>query len=125
MVSTWKMPKKVQKLAIGQHWDNVIGKYHSYGWYFIKLPLDIDDQYICDTVYLLFGGVDSECKVWVNGEEIGSHKGWKDPFKLKIPFKLLKWKDNDDPNTLVVRVYTPAGLGGIYGNIAAVMTKTK
>lgn len=118
-----KMPKKVQQLAIGQHWDNVIGQYHNYAWYFIKVPLDMDNQHICDTVYLLFGGIDSECKVWLNGNYIGSHKGWKDPFKLQVPFKLLKWKDKDDPNTLAIKVYTPAGMGGIYANIATVMTK--
>ena len=120
-----KRPASTQRLDAGQHWDNVIGKYNDNGWYFLEFPLDMDDQHICDSAYILFEGVDSECKVWLNGKFIGKHKGWKDPFKIKVPFKLLKWQDNDEPNILVVKVYTPAGIGGLYGNIAAVMTKTK
>lgn len=120
-----KVPTGTQKLPIGQHWDNSIGKYHNYAWYFLKFPLDMDDQHICDTVNLIFGGIDSECKVWLNGEYIGSHEGWADPFILKVKLESLKWRDEDDQNTLVIRAYTPAGLGGVYGNIAIIMTKTK
>jgi len=120
-----KMPANAKEMPIGQHWDTVIGQYHNYGWYFLKVPLDMDDQHIIDTFYLLFEGIDSECAVWLNGNYIGKHEGWNDPFKMAVPLETLKWKDDDDPNTLVIRVFTPAGLGGIYGNIAAVMTKAK
>ncbi len=117
------MPKNTARINIGEHWDGQTGKYHGTAWYFIKLPMDTDDQHICNTAYLLFGGVDSECKVWLNGQYLGEHKGWKDPFLMQVPFKALKWKDQDEPNILTVRVYTPSGLGGIYGNIAAILTK--
>jgi hypothetical protein len=60
--------------------------------------------------------------VFLNGTLIGEHDGWKDPFAMKVPFELLRWDENE-PNDLVVHVWTPAGLGGVYGHVAAVMTQ--
>lgn len=119
-----KKPAGTRKIDIGRHWDNQIGGYSGHAWYFIALPLDQDDRHICDTVNLLFGGVDTEARVWLNGEFIGQSDDWANPFALKVPFKLLKWEDEAEPNLLAVRVSSKAGLGGVYGYIAAVLTKT-
>ncbi len=125
--SHWYMPKKVpsglQPIKIGRHWDSQIGKYHNTGWYFISMPFDMDDQHITDSVYMIFEGVDSECEVFFNGSLIGRHKGWKDSFYFRLPKAKIKWEGNENPNLLVVKVYTPGGVGGIYGNIAAIMTR--
>ena len=58
-------------------------------------------------VLLNFGAVDWETTVWVNGKEIGSHKGGYDPFTFDITTHLK----NEGPNELVVSVYDPSDAG--------------
>jgi len=111
-------PEKLSPMPIGQHWETIIGKYNGTGWYFIDLPLDMDLQHNCKKVYLLFGGVDSACQVYVNGEFIGKNDTWNKPFIMEVPFKSLVWKNKEQMNDIAVMV---RGNGGIYNFIAAVM----
>ena len=48
--------------------------------------------------FLVFGGVDWEAEVWLNGKPLGSHKGYFEPFRFDVTGLL---KEN---NTLAVRV---------------------
>ncbi len=57
-------------------------------------------------VLLHFGAVDWEATVWVNGKEVGSHKGMHDPFSFDITDAL-----KDGKGELVVRVWDPTDKG--------------
>ncbi len=49
-------------------------------------------------VFLVFGGVDWEAEVWLNGKRLGNHKGYYEPFRFEVA-DVLK-----ETNTLAVRV---------------------
>jgi hypothetical protein len=53
-------------------------------------------------VLLHFGAVDFEATVWVNGRELGTHKGMSDPFSFDITDALA-----DGKGEVVVRVWDP------------------
>jgi hypothetical protein len=109
---------------IGQHWDNQIGTMHNQaGWYFIDLPLDMDLQHNCSKVFLLFEGVDSDCEVYLNGRKIGENHTWDKPFVFAVPKTELLWQDDARPNRIVVKAWTPGGLGGVYGLVAAILAE--
>ncbi len=55
---------------------------------------------------LHFGGVDWDATVWINGKEVGRHKGGYDTFTFDITDHLRK-----DTNEIVVRVWDPADKG--------------
>ncbi len=59
------------------------------------------------TVLLHFGAVDWECTVFVNGKEIGTHRGGYDPFSFDITSALRKGAAQD----LAVRVWDPSDDG--------------
>jgi len=113
---------KLKPIRLGEHWDGQHGQYHGHAWYFAKLTLDQDHRFIADKVHLLFGGVDSDCRVFLNGKLLGEHSGWKEPFLLEVPKDILKWED-EGTNDLAIHVWTPAGLGGVYGHVAAVLSQ--
>ncbi|MFO8014422.1 MAG: glycoside hydrolase family 2 TIM barrel-domain containing protein [Phycisphaerae bacterium] len=55
---------------------------------------------------LHFEGVDWDATVYLNGEEVGRHRGGYDPFTLDVTDALRK-----DTNDLVVRVFDPTDAG--------------
>ncbi len=55
---------------------------------------------------LHFDGVDWDATVWVNGREVGSHRGGYDPFTFDITGYLKK-----DANDIVLRVWDPTDAG--------------
>jgi len=55
---------------------------------------------------LHFEGVDWDATVYVNGEEVGRHRGGYDPFTLDVTDAL-----REDANDLVVRVFDPTDKG--------------
>jgi beta-galactosidase/beta-glucuronidase len=55
---------------------------------------------------LHFGAVDWQCTVWVNGKQVGEHKGGYDPFHFDVTDAL-----RDGPNELVVAVWDPTDTG--------------
>lgn len=57
-------------------------------------------------VLLHFGAVDWEATVFVNGKELGTHRGGNDPFSFDITDAM-----REIPNTLVVRVWDPTDSG--------------
>lgn len=54
-------------------------------------------------VLLHFGAVDWDCTVWVNGKEVGSHRGGYDPFTFDITQALSP----DGPQEIVASVWDP------------------
>ncbi len=58
-------------------------------------------------VLLHFGAVDWECTVFVNGKEVGTHKGGYDPFSFDITTALKKGSKQD----IAVRVWDPSDDG--------------
>jgi hypothetical protein len=57
-------------------------------------------------VLLHFGAVDWEATVWVNGRELGTHKGGSDPFSFDVTDAL-----KDGKGELVLRVWDPTDTG--------------
>ena len=64
-----------------------------------------------DEVELRFPPVDDEAEVWVNGQRIGHHKGWRDPFTMAVPAKAL----SPEGNVVAVVVINSDGAGGMSG----------
>jgi hypothetical protein len=58
-------------------------------------------------VLLHFGAVDWETTVWLNGKELGVHRGGYDPFSFDVTDAIKK----DGPNELVVSVWDPTNDG--------------
>ncbi len=69
-------------------------------WYRKKFTLT--DDFKGKKTLLHFGAVDWECKVYVNGKEVGSHVGGYCPFTIDITDAIT-----DGENELVVRVWDP------------------
>ncbi len=59
------------------------------------------------TLLLHFGGVDWFCTVFLNGKEVGSHKGGYDPFSIDITNALKKGTKQE----LAIRVWDPSDDG--------------
>ncbi|HTU23118.1 MAG TPA: glycoside hydrolase family 2 TIM barrel-domain containing protein [Gemmataceae bacterium] len=74
-------------------------------WYrrLFSVPKAWKDQ----RVLLHLGAVDWEAKVWVNGKEIGSHRGGYDAFRFDITDALKK----DGEQELIVGVWDPTNAG--------------
>ena len=73
-------------------------------WY--RRYFTLDDTFAGKHTVLHFGAVDWECRVFINGNLAGSHKGGYNPFEFDIT-DLLK----DGENELIVRVYDPTNEG--------------
>lgn len=76
-------------------------QYCGTGWYekeFAQLEIPSGKS-----VYLCFGAVDFQARVWVNGVYIGEHEGGFTPFE----FDITKVIHQDEINRLTVRVFDP------------------
>lgn len=75
---------------------------HEHVWYrrSFKTPSDWKGQ----RILLHFGAVDWETKVWVNGQEVGKHRGGYTPFTLDITDAIR----GGDSQELVVHAYDPS-----------------
>jgi beta-galactosidase/beta-glucuronidase len=74
-------------------------------WYrrTFEIPAGWEEQ----RVLLHFGAVDFEAVVWLNGHELGQHRGGYDPFHFDITDALR----TASPNELVVAVWDPTDAG--------------
>ena len=57
-------------------------------------------------VLLHFGAVDWECAVWINGRQVGGHRGGYDPFSLDVTDALAKGQ-----NEIIVSAWDPSDAG--------------
>ncbi|KXB07854.1 hypothetical protein AKJ55_01815 [candidate division MSBL1 archaeon SCGC-AAA382M17] len=51
-------------------------------WY--HRTVDIPDNWRGQRIFLHFGAVDYECRVWVNGRQVGRHYGGSSSFSFEI-----------------------------------------
>lgn len=107
----------LMEMPVGTHWDFSIGRYHGIGWYY--LPLQTPEVAAGQELYLYLSGIDSEAKLFIGGEPAGEHRGWNTPSLLRIPAELR----SSEEQLLALKVFTPAGMGGVYGPIALVVTQ--
>jgi len=75
--------------------------FHDVVWY--RRAIQIPQAWRSRRVFLNFGAVDYEAIVWVNGDQVGSHRGGHVPFALDITDRL---KAGD--NMIVVRAWDPS-----------------
>ena len=74
-------------------------------WY--KRIITLSDAYKNKNVLLHFGAVDWQADVFVNGKQVGTHKGGYDPFSFDITSFLKKGKELE----IVIRVWDPSDDG--------------
>ncbi len=70
-------------------------------WY--RRTVEVPKDWRRGRVLLHFGAVDWECTVWVNGREVGAHRGGYDPFSCDIGAALKRGPKQE----IVVRVLDP------------------
>ena len=75
-------------------------------WY--RRTFTVPNPWAGKRIILHFGAVDYESEVYINGRNVGIHKGGYDPFSYDITPYLNK----SDPQEIIVRVYDPTTLGG-------------
>jgi hypothetical protein len=107
--------------------NETVGELMGYGWYRVAftLPANWPDK----GVRLLFGSVDEQAWVYVNGKQVGEHSEksenkrytelWEAPFVVDVPKETLK---KGDPNVLYVRVHNDMAAGGIWRSVNAIPT---
>ena len=103
-------------VEVPSFWESYAGlaSYDGWGWYVKRIVL----EEIPSSVSLHCDGVDDEAVVWVNGEEVGVHAGFSDPFTLDLSRAM-----REGENTIVVLVKDHAGGGGIYKSVTLIDTK--
>jgi hypothetical protein len=74
-------------------------------WY--KRTFDVPKKWNKKRTLLNFGAIDWQATVWLNGKELGTHKGGYDPFTFEITDAL---KDNN-PHQIVIKVWDPIDKG--------------
>jgi len=74
-------------------------------WY--RRTFQVPDAWKGKQVLLHFGAVDWETKVWVNGQELGEHRGGYDAFKFDLTPALKPGADQE----IVVAVWDPTDAG--------------
>jgi glycosidase len=94
------------RVSVPDYWDRFnLESYDGIGWYARTFEL-------ADTsgpMALVFGGVDDDADVWINGTKVGTHVGYSEPFYFEVGGNLRPGK-----NEIVVRVNDRGGSGGIY-----------
>jgi hypothetical protein len=102
--SGWK------EIEIGKTWESQGYDYNGFAWY--RTRFEVKPEWIeKGPVALHFGAVDGDAWVYWNGQLVGEHKGWDDPFSLPLRPEMIQ---RDAPNLLAVRVWDGAGPGGIW-----------
>ena len=104
------------EVKIGCFWEDNPGvgrNYDGIGWYRLEWTLPPKPEG-ANVFELVFGAVDEEAWVWVNGEYVGQHvegvSGWNKPFRLDVA-KELRWGET---NIIVIRVNDTENGGGIW-----------
>ncbi len=121
--STWSAIEPVGRwipIVVPAFWaETTVGDYLGTGWYRtrFKLPPDWRGK----PIRLLFGAVDKQAWIYVNGEQVREHtiesEGmtvdalWDHPFTAEVAPERLK---PNDWNILTIRVYSSRGNAGIW-----------
>lgn len=103
------------RVHVPAYWETYPGLENYDGWGWFATTFTAPTTHLPLTLY--FGGVDDDADVWVNGEKVGGHTGFSDPFGLDVT-KAIR----PGTNLLVVLVKDYAGGGGIYRPVTLVDT---
>ena len=99
------------EILIGEAWeDQGYEQYDEAAWYRTEVEVKADKE---KPVFMSFGGVDKDAWIYVNGKLVGEHHIWNRPFTVDIS----KAVEYSGKNSIAIRVYDGAGMGGIYGLI--------
>lgn len=109
-----------QPIEVPARWSQThVGGYLGYGWY--RTSLRVPEHLRGETVYLLFGGVDEQAWIYLNGQLVREHTTasmdlsvsdlWNRPFLAEIEPDML---DHEGENELVVRVHASAAEAGLW-----------
>ena len=114
------------RIPVGVPWEQTeVGQYDGFGWYRAKfsLPAELNGT----ALTLLFGAVDEQAWVYLNGRLIGEHtvdstglsigEIWQQPFEIPVPAAAARFGEE---NVLAVRVHDSAYAGGIYRRVRLV-----
>jgi len=74
-------------------------------WY--RRTFEVPRKWKNQSVLLHFGAVDWDTTVWVNGRELGSHRGGYDPFTCDITYAL----NDAGPQEIILSVWDPTNTG--------------
>ena len=98
-------------IDIGQAWeDQDYDDYDEGAWYRARIEVKAEEG---RPVLMAFGGVDKDAYLYLNGQWIGQHHLWNQPFILDISDHVMR----DGENIVALYVYDGMGMGGIYGLI--------
>jgi len=88
-------------MAIPQNWYLAGLNYHGVIWF--RRAFEVDEAWRGRVVRLRFDGVDYLADVWLNGEHLGHHEGYFQPFFFDVTERL----NYGGRNVLAVRVESP------------------
>ena len=107
------------EINAGQYWEDQGYKdYDGIAWYRLMVPITEAD--LAEPLLLGFEGVDAEAWVYLNGQEIGHHDGWDEPFAVKLSGDRVK---AGEENLIAVRVKDGSAKGGMYGKVTLARPK--
>ena len=91
------------KIVVPFVYESTLSQIHDLGfhdvvWY--RRTFEISPALRAPRLVLHFGAVDYACRVWINGQLVGSHQGGHVPFSLDITAVV----EREKPNVVVVRV---------------------
>jgi len=110
--------KHWSEILIGEAWeDQGYENYDEAAWYRTEVEVKADEE---KPVFMSFGGVDKDAWIYVNGKLVGEHHIWNRPFTVDIS----KAVEYNGKNSIAIRVYDGAGMGGIYGLVNIHQPKT-
>lgn len=118
--ATWAtgLPEEAsaRELHLTEHWttqDADLAMFRGPGWYYLPFEWPAENG---QQLYLFASAIDSEARIYVNGRLVGEHSGWDTPSITPIDAEA---RDADTAEQLLaLKVWTPAGLAGIYGPLA-------
>ncbi len=101
-----------EDIQIGKPWEEQGHEgYDGFAWYRLKLKVE--------PAWLTFDAVDGEAWVYLNGELLGHHEGWDEPFSLPLKVEHERRAGQaSGPVCLAVRVWDGSNQGGIYRRVA-------
>jgi hypothetical protein len=91
-----------------------LATYDGWGWFAREFTIEKTQELMS----IHFAGVDDDAVVWLNGQEVGVHSGYSDPFTVDVSGAL-----RDGKNLIVVQVIDHGGGGGIYKPITMLETR--
>ena len=96
-------------IRIGKTWESQGYDYDGFAWYRVRFK--VRKKWLEKPVCIFLGAVDGEAWVYWNGQLLGHHAGWDEPFSFPLDPKTIK---TDEPNLVAVRVFDGSNAGGIY-----------